>query len=149
MAVLTSVLNLTSPSEFDDPFHAIHQTGMEEIDVWLRIMWEEASLLIVGGGTMTLVGNLFSWGDTIRVINVRTNRVITVLAGNVTILDGEVASLTGVTRPLANQTLSSWSASSSGPAYDETQLPIFRRVGNNVYFCRNEIGLERVVLEAP
>lgn len=145
----TSVLGIIYPSENEDPFHVTHATGMEQIDEWIRIMWEEASLLIVGGGTMTLVGSVFSWDATILITNVRTNKTITLVAGNVTIPDGEVASLTGVTRPLIDQSLSSWVVSAAGPIYDTALLPIFRRVGSNVYFCRNEIGLERVTLVAP
>jgi hypothetical protein len=143
----TSVLGIQFPSEYDDPFTAIHLAGMEEIDEWLRIIWEEANLIIVGGGTFQLAGDVFSWSDTIRIINGRTNKVITVAAGNVTIPDGEVASLTGVTRPMANQALSSWDVAAGGPVYDKAKLAVFRRVGSNVYTFNNVIGLERVTTD--
>lgn len=149
MATTTSELAITYPSESEDPFHVTHAIGMEELDEWIRLMWEEASLIIVGGGEFTLVGDLFSWTAGIKIINVRTNKVITVAAGSVSIPDGQIASLTGVTRPLDNQSLSTWAVGAAGPGYDKTLLPVFRREGANVYFCRNEVGFERVTIEAP
>lgn len=147
MATSTSVLNITYPSEFEDPFHVSHATGMEELDEWLRIIWEEATLMVVGGGKFTLVGDTFSWDETIEIINPRTNKRITVAAGSITIADGRVAALTGVTRPMVNQALSAWEINTTGPLYDKTKLTVFRRSGSNVYICRPGVGLERVTVE--
>jgi len=143
----TSVLLIPEPDEFDDPFTAGHLAGMENVDLWLRTIWEEATLSVAGGGTLSLAGNTFSWSEAIEIFSPRTNKKITVAAASITIADGEVASLTGVTRPMANQTLSSWEINSTGPLWDTTKLTVFRRSGSNVYICRPGNGLERVIVE--
>lgn len=150
MPTQTTVLQIDYPAEFDNPFHVVHATGMEEIDLWLRTVWEDASLVVVGGGNMTLVADLFSWDAPIEIMCGRSGALITVPADSFTITDGQIAWLNGVSRPIVTDTLSSITAGGApGPGWDKTKIPLFYRSGSNVYLFRNVIGLERVTVPVP
>jgi hypothetical protein len=144
----TSILGIDYPTENENPFHVTHATGMEELDEWLRIMWEEASIFIVFTGDITLAGNVVSWTDTIRIVSGRSGAIISVAAGSVTLNDGNIASLTGVARPLVTGALATFTTG-AGPSWTRTLLPLFYRRGSNVYLLRRRLGLEELTLLAP
>lgn len=145
----TTVLGIDYPSENENPFHVTHATGMEEIDEWIRIAWEDALVLVRGGGTITLTGDTLEWTASILVESPFSGNVITIPASSTTILDGEIVSVNAVTRPIATETKSGLSKSTTGPGWDKTKLPLFKRVGSNVYVIRQSLGLEDVVVSAP
>lgn len=144
----TSVLAVDFPTENENPFHVTHATGMEELDLWLRILWEEASLAVVFDGLVTLGGNVIYWDDAIRIVSGRSGQIITVPAGSQVVNDGQIASLTGVTRPIVTATLASFSIG-TGPVWDRALLPLFYRRGSNVYLLRRRLGLEELTLVSP
>lgn len=146
----TTVLQIYYPTEYDNPFHVVHATGMEEIDLWLRTALEDASLVVVGGGTMTLVADLFAWSAPIEIMCGRTGALITVPAASKTISDGHIGWLNGVSRPIVTASLSSITTGAApGPGWDKTKIPLFYRSGTNVYLFNNTIGLERVTVPVP
>ena len=150
MAQHTIPLALTYPDEWEKPFHVTHATGMSDIDSWLRTVWEDASSIVVGGGAVTLVTNLFTWPDPYYIICGRTGAVVTVSAGSVTITDGQFAWVTGVTRPMITEVCATVVAGAApGPGWDRTRIPLLHRRGNNVYVFNNVIGLERVTVPVP
>ncbi len=145
----TTKFGIDYPSENENPFWATYLSGMGELDDLLAIILEEASLLVVGGGTITLAAGQVQWTGSIYIVSGRTRQTITIAAGSTAISDGEIVSVSGVTRPLTNQTLSTFSASTSGPQWDTALLPLFYRRGDNVYMIREHIGLERLTLDLP
>lgn len=145
----TTDLTIPYPDEYADPFWVAYVAQMDALELWFKSVWEEASLIAEGGGIFTLVTNTLTWTEALYVISGRTKQTITVPAGSTTINDGEIASLTGVTRPITTATISTFSRSTSGPKWDEALLPLFHRRGNNVYVLRNQIGIERLTLETP
>lgn len=147
MPTNTTGLTIQYPAEFDDPFAAVHAAGMEEIDLWLRTAIEDATVALCGGGEMTLATNTFAWTETLYLIASRSNAIVSIAPGSITLLDGHVAWLNGLTRPMVTASLGSISTGAAGPGWDKTKLPLFRRVGSNVFPLHNVIGLERVVTE--
>jgi hypothetical protein len=142
----TSGLAITYPTEFENPFTTTFAIGIEEVDLWLRCALEDALTMLVGGGNMALVTNTFSWDAALYLIAGRSGQVVTIPAGSITLADGYVAWLTGLTRPLVSATLSSISTGAAGPGWDKTKWPLFYRIGTNVYLFCNVIGLERVTV---
>lgn len=147
----TPILNTTYPSEYEDPyfdtFEDMLHTASNSLEEWLTIVWEDASIAVVGGGAIALIGNTVSWSAPLYLVSGRTNQTLTVNAGSTTILDGEIASLTGLTRPLASAVVSAWEHSATGPEWSRSKLPVFRRIGGEVYLVRNQLGAaERVTL---
>jgi hypothetical protein len=145
----TTKLGISYPDENENPFHVTHATGMGELDDVLAILWEEATLIVVGGGTITLAGGSAQWSAPIYIVSGRTRNTITVPAGSTPIADGEIVSLSGVTRPIANETKSTFSASATGPSWAPALLPLFYRRGNNLYLIRQRVGLELLTLDDP
>jgi len=145
----TTKFGITYPAENDDPFWTDYLAGMNDLDDLFAIMLEDASLVVVGGGTITLAAGQVQWTGSIYIVSGRTRQTVTIAAGSTAISDGEIVSVSGVTRPLTNQTLSTFSASVSGPQWDTGLVPLFYRRGNNVYMIREHIGLERLTLDLP
>lgn len=143
----TTGLLIQYPNEYENPFFATHAAGMEAMDLWLRTALEDANIAMCGGGQMTLVTDTFAWSEPLYLVAARSNAVITVAAGSITLADGHVAWLNGLTRPIVTAVLASISSGATGPGWDKTKLPLFRRIGTNVYPLHNIIGLERVVTE--
>jgi hypothetical protein len=150
MTETTGTLSITYPSEFQDPFFDDFEdmlTAANGIEDWLLIMWEDASLSVLGGGVFTLVGNTLAWSAPLYLVSGRTNQTLTVLASNTTILDGEIASLTGLTRPLVSAVVNTWEHGAVGPGWSRSKLPVFKRIGTEVYLVRNQLGTgERVTI---
>lgn len=150
MTETTSTLSITYPSEFQDPYFDDFEdmlTAANGIEDWLLVMWEDASISVLGGGVVTLAGNIVSWSDTLYLVSGRTNQTLTVAAGSTTILDGEIASLTGLTRPLVSAVVNTWEHSAGGPSWSRSKLPVFKRIGSEIYLVRNQLGAyERVTL---
>lgn len=145
----TTRYGIDYPDENENPFHVTHAAGMAELDTLLAILHEEATLVVVGGGEITLGGGSVAWSAPIYIVSGRTRNTITVPAGSTPIADGQIASLTGITRPLANETKSTFSTTLTGPQWDTALLPLFYRRGNNVYLIRQRIGLELLTLDDP
>ena len=150
MTETTATLGINYPSEFQDPYFndfedmLLATNGVEQ---WLLVMWEDASISVLGGGVFTLIGNTLSWSDTMYLVSGRTNQTLTVLASSTTILDGEIASLTGLTRPIVSAVVNTWERSALGPSWSRSKLPAFKRIGTEVYVVRNQLGAyERVTL---
>lgn len=147
----TPILNTAYPDEYEDPFFASFEsmlhTASNSLEEWLTIVWEDASIVVVGGGTIALAGNTVSWSAPLYLVSGRTNQTLTVNAGSTTILDGEIASLTGLTRPLVSAVVSAWEHTVTGPEWSRSKLPVFRRIGTEVYLVRNQLGAaERVTI---
>lgn len=143
----TPILAATFPAENDDPFHVNFETGIDAFDSFIASSLEDASCVLAEGGTFTLVGGTLSWSGDIKIIAARSNEVITIPSGSVAIADGHVAWLNGITRPIITASLSSISTGATGPGWDTTKMPLFRRIGTNVYMLRSGYGLDRVVVE--
>lgn len=143
----TSGLGLHYPTENEDPFHVTHALGMTEIDLFLRCALEDASSVLVGGGELLLAANVFSWSAPFYLIATRSNAVATIPAASVSLPDGHVAWVNNVTRPLATDVYVSVGSGATGPAWDRTKIPLFRRSGNNVWCVRQALGLGVVTVE--
>jgi hypothetical protein len=147
----TPILNTTYPAEFQNPYFATFEdmlhTSANSLEEWLTIVWEDASISVLGGGVITLAGNTVSWSGALYLVSGRTNQTLTVNAGSTTILDGEIASLTGLTRPLVSAVVNTWEHSAAGPSWSRSKLPVFKRIGAEIYLVRNQLGAyERVTL---
>lgn len=103
--------------------------------------------MLAEGGTFALVGSTLSWSADIKIFSGRSNAVITIAAGSITLADGHVAWLNGVSRPIATETLGSIGTGATGPGWDISKMPLFRRIGSNVYMLRSGYGLDRVIVE--
>jgi hypothetical protein len=143
----TAGLGLHYPTENEDPFHVTHATGMTEIDLFLRCALEDASSVLVGGGDLELAANIFSWSAAFYLIAGRSNAVATIPASSITLLDGHVAWLSNVTRPLTTDVYVAVVSGAAGPAWDCTKIPLFRRTGSNVWCVRQALGLGVVTVE--
>lgn len=144
---LTPILELPFPAENDDPFHTNFNTAIDATDGYLAAALEDASCMLAEGGTFALVGSTLSWSADIKIFSGRSNAVITIAAGSITLADGHVAWLNGVSRPIATATLGSISTGATGPGWDISKMPLFRRIGSNVYMLRSGYGLDRVIVE--
>lgn len=143
----TPILALPFPAENDNPFHTNFNTAIDATDAYLAAALEDASCMLAEGGTFALVGSTLSWSSDIKIFAGRSNAVITIAAGSITLADGHVAWLNGLSRPIVTATLGSISSGASGPGWDVTKMPLFRRVGTNVYMLRSGYGLDRVIVE--
>lgn len=147
MSETTGNLSIRYPSEYADPFWTDYVNQMTDLDENILAALEDSSLVMEGGGTLDLTGDTFSWSADLKLICTRTGAILTIPAGSTTITDGQVSSLSGLTRPLTTGSVSSFVASTSGPAYDSTKIPVFHRSGSNVYLVHAQAGLGLVTVE--
>lgn len=147
MTETTTNLAIRYPSEYADPFWTDYVNQMADLDDKLVAALEDASLVMEGGGDLDLTGDTFSWSEDFKLVCSRTGAILTIPAGNTTITDGQISSLSGLSRPLATGSVSSFVASTSGPAYDTTKVPVFHRSGSNVYLIHAQAGLGLVTVE--
>lgn len=143
----TPILAMPFPAENDNPFHTNFNTAIDQTDSFVAAALEDASCVMAEGGTFALVGSTLSWSSDIKIIAARSNEVITIAAGSITLADGHVAWLNGISRPIETATLGSISTGATGPGWDVSKMPLFRRIGSNVYMLRSGFGLDRVIVE--
>ena len=98
MAV-TTLLGNTYPDENQDPYWTTIRNFFLAEDEWLQANYEDKSILVFGGGTMTLIGSTFSWSAPLYIVSQRSVTKITIAASSVTVADGEVLYVTTGARP--------------------------------------------------
>jgi hypothetical protein len=147
----TDLLEITYPDENENPFFESHAQGMGELDAWLAMILEAASLLVYSEAEIALnyEGDAISWDAPIYLVSPRTGHKVTIPAGVTALADGEIASLTGMTWPLADGTMSTFVHTTGGPVWDAAIYPIFYRSGANVWLLKRTAGLEWLTLTPP
>lgn len=145
----TPDLNIPFPDEYQDPFFVDYTDQMNDLESWLKISWEEGQLLVYGGGTISFSSPNVTWSSDIIIESPMTGNKVTITADTQQIDDNEILWATGLTRPLANATITTFGRGATGPGWDSTKFPLFKRVGSNIYLIRHSIGLERLTLRTP
>ncbi|MCP4568973.1 MAG: hypothetical protein GY841_15465 [FCB group bacterium] len=99
-------MGVSWPAEWTDPFIDEITLTINSIDA----MREDEDLMLIGGGDVTLVGDLFSWAAPIYLYSTRTGNYATIAIGSVTVLDGHSIYFTPVSRPMPTAAVSLLSA---------------------------------------
>ncbi len=136
MTEKTTLLEIEYPEEYDDPYFAdISAKTYEGLDAWIQSATENGQLQIGGGGSIGLVGSTLTWTANITIRSLKSGAVITILASNISIADGEIAYVTTATRPITTQTLA---MAKGNPANTlKNVIPIGVRVGANFHWLNN------------
>jgi len=100
MTALVTAMGVSWPTEWDDPFIDEIELTQQDVDN----IKEDADLMLIGGGTTSLVGDLFSWSAPFYVYSTRAGTFITISAGSVTVTDGNHIYFTPSTRPIPTET---------------------------------------------
>jgi len=125
----TPLLGITYPNESQDPYWTTIRSLFLSQDEWLQCNLEDKSLMIFGGGVMTLIGSTFSWSAPLYIVSQRSVTKITISASSVSVADGEVLYVTTGGRPITNQTL----VLQAGSPTTKNDIPIGCRDGATVY----------------
>ncbi len=144
----TPILNIDYPDEDSKPYWSQYVAFAESLENWFLALLEESTFALVGGGDFVLSGNLFSWSEDMQLVSTRTGERITILAGNVVLGDGNVGSVTNVSqRPIQTQMGGPIEASPSGAGWNKTKIPLFYRLGQNVYLVSQRLGIDNLTVE--
>lgn len=95
------------PSEFEDPWWAKFEQLVASMDLDVFAAREDRNIFVTGGGTLTfdLAGDLFTWSEDIAIVSPYTGLLWTILAGSLSIVNGQMAYVTLDRAPTANRTL--------------------------------------------
>ena len=112
MTTIITPMGLPWPAEWADPYIDEITLTQGSIDA----IREDADLMLVGGGDLTLVADLFSWSAPIYLYSTRTGYYATIASGSLTVLDGHSIYFNPVSRPMPTAAVSLLSAASIPPA---------------------------------
>lgn len=102
----TPYMGIPFPDDEDDPFLIPVEAFFNGVDAWLQTISELGDLILSAPKcSFVLTGDVWNWGADITFTSPRTNEVITVAAGALTLLVDQYAYVVPSVHPLTTETL--------------------------------------------
>jgi hypothetical protein len=120
------------PAEEQDPWYSVRETFDKSIEKAIYSLHENRNTIFAGGGTIAFaVPPTFTWSADIELLNLVTGKITTIVAGSISVNDGEVLYV-DVTRPLlANATATIQKATTIGKDLNRQLIGVRR--GSKIY----------------
>lgn len=135
----TSLMQFVYPTMLDPLWYGTFETLMGQLDVSILAALENPSLVLTGGGTISLDGDILTWTDDLVVLALQTGGKVTVPAGSLSGFSAGSIAYVEVSRPVAGSTIGSIAKaySLSGAIY-ANYVPLIVRV-DDALVMRNQV----------
>lgn len=136
----TPRLNLQYPDEGENPFFLKISSFFESLDTYIHANLSDRNLVFSGGGELSFVSSsgLVTWGSDLKLLDTTSGFVISIVASNLTLADGEAAFID--TSRVMSQSVSAALNVAPVVGVGAGKIVLFVRQGTLLYF-RNGVVL--------